>query len=256
MKWFDSEVSKGHISIWERCSLRCTRTLNLIITAPGIARQNVSVVQNDTSSSLARKMTGSESYSDQIAQANVLVDSSSLFAGYPGLHIPAPLPTKNQAFMYTPYYQFTQKIIGAIYPHLKTPELKLHPNPMVFFGKAVIAGLAVAAANIVAPILAEALVPLLFGAMGGSILGSATVVLSGVMAAMADAAGQELLVGLHAQSGISWGEAAMVGVSTGVGNGVNMGFSHVTKLTPLAKEYLRRATLAVTQQLSDMMINH
>ncbi|MBA2655354.1 MAG: RHS repeat protein, partial [Gammaproteobacteria bacterium] len=229
---------------------------NLIITAPAIARQNVSVVQNDTSDSLAMKMTGSESYSDQITQANGLVDSSSLFAGYPGLHIPAPLPTKNQAFMRTPYYLFTQKILGAIYPHLKTPEHKLHPNPMVIFGKTVIAVLAVVAANMIAPMLAGALMPLMFSAMGVSMVGSATLVLGGVMATLIDAAGQELLVGLHAQAEVSWREAAMVGVSSVVGGGVNMGFSQMKLLTPLAKEVLRRATLAVTQQLSEMMINH
>ena len=53
-----------------------------------------------------------------IAQANGLDDDSSIYPGYPGLHLPAFIQSRNLANQYTPYGQFTSKIMGALSPIL------------------------------------------------------------------------------------------------------------------------------------------
>ena len=74
----------------------------LEFSMPATLTQSCSVMTGDTLPSIAQSLYGSESYASSIAQANGLDDDSSIYPGYPGLHLPAFIQSRNLANQYHP----------------------------------------------------------------------------------------------------------------------------------------------------------
>lgn len=209
---------------------------------------NYPVMKGDTPETIAEKIYGSRSFAPQIEAANALMDSDSIYNGYPGLRLPQAVPSHNQAGMYTPYYQFTQKIMGNLYPYLKTPEIKQHANPAAILGKVLVESIAITIGMIVAPQITGPL--LLSGAITTTLAASANFVIAGVTAGLVDAAAQGLAIGLKMQNKFSWGEVGSVAIASGVGAASGVLIGNQTA----ARAMLRAGIDSVTQQLYQLSV--
>jgi hypothetical protein len=149
--------------------------------------------------------------------------------------------------VYTPYYQFTQIILGNLY--LNTPEIKVHTSFWSTLITVVIEAIAITVANLIAPGLGTAI-----GFVAGS-FGALAVdaIVVGVTAGLIDAAGQGLAVGLGLQESISWKESAGVAITAGVTFGVGGGEIDLRKLST-QKLMFRAGKIAVAQQLAEMAV--
>ena len=224
---------------------------------PSATPTQCAVQAYDTAESIAARMYGSASLASQIIAANAIGGQTNpLYTGYPGLRLPAALPTLNQAGMYSPYHQFVNTILGSLYPYLPTPEIEYSTNWMLVAGKAVLAALAIGAAALIAP----PLVGLIMGsgalAAGGffSVAAGLDAILMGTIAGIGNAASQELLIGLGYQEHFSWREVntATLGATIGAVGALAWGAAEMNA----AKEILRAALDAVSQQLGQLAIGY
>jgi len=200
--------------------------------------------EGESASKIAENLYGSTSFTPQIEAANAIMGGDTIARGYPGLRLPQPINSHNQANTYVPFQLFTSKIMGPLTPYLQTPEVKFHPNPWNVLGKTLLAAVAIAVSAYFAPELAGFLIK--SGVlMGGVFTASSEIIVASVTAGLIDAAGQGLAVGIGLQDKVSWTEVGGVALSAGVGYGLTTAI--VGK--DIAQTILRAGIDAVSQQL-------
>jgi hypothetical protein len=214
---------------------------SLQFSLPPVRPMNCIAMEGDTPSNVAERFYGSRSYSSLLEGSNGLMGEDSLYSGYPSLHLPPMIPSTNKAGSYGSYEAFTQKIIGSLYPYIKTPEFKQHIDVGQVFSTVVVEAIAVAVGTLI-------MGPAALAALGLVANTFSSMVAAGVSAALVDMAGQEVEMTVGMKDSFSWQEVGSVGIAAGTTVGVDS--LSLSKTT--ANAILKAGIQSTAQQLGQM----
>ncbi|HEY2566089.1 MAG TPA: hypothetical protein VGH95_00015, partial [Candidatus Aquirickettsiella sp.] len=190
----------------------------------------------DTYESIANNVYGDASLGSYIDAAN---GGGTLIPGQT-IIIPQLISVHNKAGMARPYYQLLQIIQGSLTPHLNTPQPP--PDDDDFFGL-LICAIAVVVVCVYPPAVAAV-------ASVAETLGVSVPVVTGVAAGLADAAAQELCVGIGLKDHFSLAESVTVGITAGFASG--FGGPVLDEKTVMTM--VRMGMVNVSEQLTEMAI--
>ena len=193
-------------------------------------------VAGDTYVAIAEKIYGDSSLASYIDAAN---GGGALIAGQT-IVIPQLIVMNNRAGMARPYYQLLQIIQGSLTPHLDTPQPQQDDDD--FFGL-LICAIAVVVICVYPP--AVAAVASVAGTLGVSVP-----VMTGVAAGLADAAAQELCVGIGLKDHFSLTESVTAGITAGFASG----FGGAALGEETVMTMVRMGMVNVSEQLTEMAI--
>jgi hypothetical protein len=214
---------------------------SLQFSLPPVRPMNCIAMEGDTPGNVAERFYGSRSYSSLVEGSNGLMGEDSLYSGYPSLHLPPMIPSTNKAGSYGSYEAFTQKIMGSLYPYIKTPEFKQHIDVGQVFSTIVVEAIAVAVGTLI-------MGPAALAALGLVANTFSSMVAAGVSAALVDMAGQEVEMTVGMKDSFSWQEVGSVGIAAGTTVGVDS--LSLSKTT--ANAILKAGIQSTAQQLGQM----
>ena len=164
------------------------------------------VAIGDTFPVIAQRKCGDSRYAAKIADANGYNVSETPEPGRT-LIIPAIMPRFNGAKSAIPYERFMSVMMESLYPALETPQ---PPKPDDGFLGIVIGAIVGFAIGAILPELLPTLIPALSGT------GLTVTIIRTAAAALANAATQGVLIGLHFQHKFSFESVAMSGIAAGL----------------------------------------
>ncbi|WP_339049796.1 hypothetical protein [Rickettsiella endosymbiont of Xylota segnis] len=198
--------------------------------------QTYTCADKDTYESIANNVYGDASLGSYIDAAN---GGGTLIPGQT-IVIPQLISVHNKAGMARPYYQLLQIIQGSLTPHLDTPQPP--PDDDDFLGL-LICAIAVVVVCVYPP--AVAAVASVAGTLGVSVP-----VMTGVAAGLADAAAQELCVGIGLKDHFSLAESVTAGITAGFASG----FGGAALGEKAVMTMVRMGMVNVSEQLTEMAI--
>ena len=198
--------------------------------------QTYTCAAGDSYESIASNLYGDASLASYIDAAN---GGGTLIAGQT-IVIPQLVSVHNKAGMARPYYQFLQIIQGSLTPHLDTPQ---PPQDDEGFFALLICAIAVVVVCVYPP--AIAVITEIAGSLGVSVP-----IMTGVAAGLADAAAQELCVGMGIKDHFSLAESITAGITAGFASG--FGGPVIGEKTIMTM--VRMGMVNVSEQLTEMAI--
>ena len=215
--------------------------------------QTYVVVAGDTFSVIAKKIFGYEGYAGIIAEHN---GWSSCDTPTPGLVLTVPqiLPSINAAGANTPYERFVSLILGAIYPHLETPQ---PPDDDDGCGSVIFIVVIVVVAIVTCIVAGPEIIATMSQAIGTALSvgpAVATAIAYAAVGALSSAIQQGLAVAFGIQNGFSFQDVLMAGLESGVTMGIlgKLGLSMAGELNYATMFAIASAN--ITSQLAEMAL--